>query len=174
VQIGKDGLVRLLNRQNLSGQGGPGHLGGELQTLPAPGGCEVLAQPVVWTDATNTTWIFVANDCGLAGYTLGTSNGTSRLSQAWEISTGGSSPILVDGVLFDAHNGAVTAYNPSNGAPLWTSTTTAATIGGIHWEGPILVNGTLLVPDESAHLTALGLPFAPGPDKVYLPIVLQR
>ena len=30
VQAGKEGLVRLLDRQNLSGQHGPGHVGGEL------------------------------------------------------------------------------------------------------------------------------------------------
>jgi hypothetical protein len=33
VQGGKDGHLRLLNLDNLSGEGGPGHIGGELQDL---------------------------------------------------------------------------------------------------------------------------------------------
>ena len=47
-QPGCDGAVlRLLNRDNLSGKGSPGNLGGDLQSLPAPGGCEVLTAPAV-------------------------------------------------------------------------------------------------------------------------------
>lgn len=38
VQSGKGGLVRLLDRDDLSGQGGPAHTGGELQLLNLPAG----------------------------------------------------------------------------------------------------------------------------------------
>src|SRR5262249_42745413 len=37
VQGGKDGVLRLVDRQNLSGQGGPRHVGGELQGIGTPG-----------------------------------------------------------------------------------------------------------------------------------------
>src|SRR5262249_6579740 len=48
VQAGKDDVLRLLDRQNLSGAGGPGHVGGELQIIATPGKCPVLTQPAVW------------------------------------------------------------------------------------------------------------------------------
>src|SRR5262249_49367586 len=40
IQTGKDGQIRLLDLTNLSGQGGPGHVGGELAILPVPQGGE--------------------------------------------------------------------------------------------------------------------------------------
>ncbi|PZS05520.1 MAG: hypothetical protein DLM70_06320, partial [Chloroflexi bacterium] len=39
--------LRLLNRDNLSGRAGPGHLGGDLSDAQAPGGSEVLTAPAV-------------------------------------------------------------------------------------------------------------------------------
>jgi hypothetical protein len=158
VEVGKDGLLRLLNRQNLSGAGGPGHLGGELQTIAAPGTCEVLTALAVWTDSSGTPWLFVANDCGLGGYKLTTTGGTSRLASAWQLPNGGSSPIVANGVLYVAHSGAVDARDPLTGNLLWSSAQTSTTIGGIHWESPILVDGKLYVADENAHITAYGLP----------------
>jgi hypothetical protein len=42
---------------------------------------------------------------------------------------------------------------------LWSSQQSAAggTIGDIHWESPIAVDGRVYVSDESAHLTAYRL-----------------
>lgn len=60
VQAGKDSTLRLINRQNLSGQGGPNHVGGEIQALPLPQGDDVDTQPAVWTDASGVTWVFVS------------------------------------------------------------------------------------------------------------------
>src|SRR5262249_31182017 len=49
VQSGKDGKIRLLDVRNLNGTGKAGTtLGGELQTLPAPGGAGVFTAPAVW------------------------------------------------------------------------------------------------------------------------------
>ena len=60
MQIGKDGVLRLLNLANLSGQGGPRHVGGELATirnLPW-----VLTRTLAWRDPdSGQTSIFVAN-----------------------------------------------------------------------------------------------------------------
>src|SRR5262249_55561432 len=42
LQSGKDGVLRLLNLDNLSGQGGPGQTGGEVATSSVPQGGEVL------------------------------------------------------------------------------------------------------------------------------------
>jgi outer membrane protein assembly factor BamB len=52
-------------------------------------------------------------------------------------------------VLYDASSGAIRALSPTTGSLLWQGT-----IGGIHWESPIVVNGVLYVTDESSHLTA--------------------
>src|SRR5260221_10714781 len=69
VQASKEGSLRLLNRQNLSGQGGPGHQGGELDTVDSPNHCPVLTQPAVWTDpAGRAPWLLVTSTCAIGGY----------------------------------------------------------------------------------------------------------
>ena len=50
VQAGKDAILRLLSLGDLSGQGGPGHTGGEVFSLPVPMGGQILTAPAVWTD----------------------------------------------------------------------------------------------------------------------------
>jgi outer membrane protein assembly factor BamB len=160
VQGGKDGLLRLLNRQNLSGQGGPGHVGGELQTIAAPGNCGVLTQPAVWTDPTShTIWLFVASGCAIGGYRVVTSGSHTALQQAWTASLDTTSPIIANGVLFAATSGQILAFDPRTGHQLWSSNQPSAggTIGVIHWESPIVVNGRLYCSDEYGHVTAYGL-----------------
>jgi outer membrane protein assembly factor BamB len=162
VQAGKEGLLRLLNRRNLSGQGGPGHLGGELQTLDAPDHCPVLTQPAVWTDpAGGAIWVFVSNSCAIGGYQVITSSqGVTRLHLMWSVGIGATSPLVAGGVLFaaTANNGLV-ALDPSNGRRLWSSADPAAggNIGAIHWESPIVAGGRLYCADENGQITAYGL-----------------
>ncbi len=66
VQGGKDALLRLLNLANLSGQGGPGHVGGEIgPIINVPQGGGVFSQPAVWINpADSSTWVFVVNGNG--------------------------------------------------------------------------------------------------------------
>ncbi|HET8626149.1 MAG TPA: PQQ-binding-like beta-propeller repeat protein [Thermomicrobiales bacterium] len=158
VQGGKDGVLRLLNRENMSGQGGPGHVGGEVQQVEAKG-CETFTQPVVWTAPDGTLWVFVAGECGLDGYRVLTdANGATRLSLAWNLSGKGTTPVLAGGVLFLATSGAVLAVNPTTGARLWTSAGPAAggTIGDIHWQSVIVSGGVLYVADEDGMFYAYG------------------
>lgn len=160
VQASKDSLLRLLNRQNLSGQGGPGHVGGELQTIATPGSCPVLTQPAVWTDASGAIWLFVTDGCALGGYqAVTTDHGDTTLRQVWSVPHGATSPIVAGGVLFTATQGQITALDPHTGRQLWSSADPAAggTIGGIHWESPIVVGGRLYCSDESGQLSAYGL-----------------
>lgn len=159
VQVGKDGILRLLNRENLSGQGGPGHLGGSLQTIQAPGGCAVLTQPAVWSDPTGQVWLLVSNGCGMAGYQVTVSNGTPRLRQAWSIGQGATSPVVANGVLYAASSGAVVALDPTSGQQLWSSAESSAggSIGQIHWESPIVVNGRVYCADEGNRVSAYGV-----------------
>jgi hypothetical protein len=159
VQGGKDAVLRLLNRQNLSGRGGPGHIGGELQTLGSPGA--VFDQPVVWTDpSSKTIWVFVGGMAGLAGYQVVTDgNGVTRLQQAWSNGDIGTTPVLAGGVLVQQENQAVLALDPHTGRTLWSSAqpSVGGTTGGIHWQSAIVVNGRVYAADEDAALTVFGL-----------------
>jgi len=156
LQSGKDAKLRLLNLDDLSGQGGPGHVGGELQKIGVPQGGVVLTAPAVWVNpADGATWVFVANPSGISGLKLGLDAGNkpqllTTSPNAWTTAPGGTSPIVANGILFIASSGAIRALDPTTGALLWLDTT----LGPIHWESPIVVNGRLYVTDENAHLLA--------------------
>ena len=153
VQSGKDGMIRLLNRDNLSSQGGPSHTGGELQILGVPQGGSVLTQPAVWQNpADQSVWVFVADDSGIAGLQLAVDpSGTPSLASKWANGGGGSSPVLANGILYYAGSGAIRALEPVTGRTLWTDT---ANVGGIHWESPIVVQGRVYLTDEASRLEA--------------------
>ena len=172
--------MRILNLDDLSGMGGPGHLGGELFDLDVPQGNEILTQPAVWVNpADNTTWVFVANDSGISGLRLVPDGGTGTpsLTKVWTSSVGGSSPVVANGVLFYVSDNAgmggtnqVYALDPVGAAGaakvLWQADlkalTGAAVVGGVHWEGVIVAHGRVYVTSEhgnSAAGTADGLGF---------------
>jgi outer membrane protein assembly factor BamB len=160
VQGGKDGMLRLVDRRNPSGAGEPGHLGGQLQLIRSAG-CATFTQPVVWTDGGGRIWVIVAGTCGIAAYqALTDAGGTTRLDLAWKVDDETTTPVLAGGVLFAATDGAVLALDPSTGRRLWSSDRdgVGGSIGDIHWESPIVVNGRLYVSDESGVMSAYGLP----------------
>jgi len=160
IQGGKDKKLRLIDRQDLSGEGGPGHLGGELQEIDSPV-CGTFTQPVVWTDERDQVKVIVAGTCGLAGYRVFTNaEGATHLRLAWKTSDKSTTPVLAGGVLFSATDGALLALNPRNGRHLWSSAqdNVGGTIDDIHWESPIAVNGRIYVSDQSGAMSAYGLP----------------
>ncbi len=151
VQGGKDGLLRLLNRTALGG------VHGELQVIPAT---ILFFAPAVWREPGVGTWVYVGDGSNVTAYRLRTdASGVSRLARAWVAHVPGTSPVIVNGVLFAAASNVMSALDARTGKTLWSSQGSAAggTIGGIHWESPIAVNGRVYVSDESAHLTAYGL-----------------
>lgn len=157
VQGGKDQKLRLLNLDNLSGNTtpGPGHLGGELQLINVPQGGLVFAQPAVWVDSSGTTWVFVATGNGVSGLTLGLTTTTPHkptLTKVWQNSSGGSSPVVANGVLY-YFSGSINALDPKTGAVLWSDSSPV----GVHWESPIVVNGRIYVTDEGGALWAYAL-----------------
>lgn len=160
AQAGKDGILRLLNREDMSGQGGPGHLGGELQDIDL--GCGLYTQPAVWTNpATGQVWVFVTTACGMRAYQVQTNaSGVTWLAQAWRTGDALTSPVVAGGVLFAAGSGALRAYDPTTGHTLWSSDQAGAggSIGAIHWESPIVVDGAVYITDENATITCYGLP----------------
>ncbi len=143
--------LRLLNRDNLSGEKRPGHLGGELQDIPAPGNCEVLTAPAVWKSPSGAIWVIYANDCGIAGYRLSSpSPAKFRLTLGWSVGTGGTTPVISRNVVYVAREGLLRALDPASGKVLWSG----AGIGGVHWEYPLLAGGRLFMTDQSGHLSA--------------------
>ncbi|HET7036423.1 MAG TPA: PQQ-binding-like beta-propeller repeat protein [Thermomicrobiaceae bacterium] len=159
VQGGKDGLLRLLNRADMSGQGGPGHVGGELQAIESAG-CATFTQPVVWSASDGTVWLIVAGTCALAGYQVVTDQaGATTLELGWKSGDIGTTPVLANGVLYLATSGALLALDPATGKHLWSSAETQPrqTIGSLHWESPIVVDGRVYIADEQGGLSAYGL-----------------
>ncbi|HET8907902.1 MAG TPA: PQQ-binding-like beta-propeller repeat protein [Ktedonobacterales bacterium] len=158
IQGGKDEKLRLVNRDDMSGKGGPGHLGGELAVLDWPG-CALFTQPVIWQEG-QTIWVTLAGRCGMATYQVGSDgNGDVTLHGIWHNDLDVTTPVLAGGVVFAAASGTVYALDAHSGRQLWKSDSPGAggTIGAIHWEGLIVVNGRIYIPDDNGKLTAYGL-----------------
>jgi hypothetical protein len=175
LQAGKDGQLRLINLDNMSGAGGPGHVGGELQAMAVPqggngyGGDLMREQTAVWVNpADASTWVFIGNGSGISGLQLGLDgNNAPSLTMRWNktgSANGSTSPIIANGVLFNAGacsgGTCVNARNPLTGDVLWSS----AHIGSLHWQSPILVNGAIYITDNSSKLWKFA---APASDTVF-------
>jgi len=152
IQIGKDGVLRVLRLADMSGGGRPGLTGGEIQKLAAPGGAEVLTAPATAPDpAGGEPWVFVANDLGVSGYQW--DPGSGGLVTRWTKLPGGSSPVWAGGLVFVASTGVVRALDPRTGDVLWSDTR----IGGIHWQSPIVALGNVYLEDDAGYLTAYSI-----------------
>ena len=167
MQTGKDAKLRLIDLDDMSGQGGPAHVGGEIQLIDVPqGGGGMREQPATWVDAQGTAWLFVANSSGLSGLTLGL-DGSNRpaLSPVWQKPSSTTSPIVANGVLYSISSCSggtcIVARDPATGNALWTS----EHISSPHWQSPILVDGVIYVMDGGGMLWAFGL--AALPDEIF-------
>jgi len=150
VQGGKDNPIRLLNRAHLGG------VHGELQELTAPGAV-LFSAPAAWRDGSGQTWVYIGDGSGTTALRLVTdAHGVSRLVVAWSVGGFATSPVVSNGMVFVSGDGGVKALDARTGRMLWTSANGAAggTIGSIHWESPIVVNGFVYISDEAGHLTA--------------------
>ena len=150
---GKDGIVRVLSLSRLDGRapqrGGLGatgsheRLGGELQTLPLPGGGQLFTAPAVWRQGARTT-MFVAGEHGTGAYTLR----GGRLRVVWQNGTPGTSPVLAGGLLYvyDPDAGGIEVYLPRSPHPI-------AHLAGEpgHWNSPIVLDGHVLEPEGNAN-----------------------
>ncbi len=142
---GKDGLLRVLDLAHIDGHPPSSHhvLGGELQTLPTPGGGQLITQPAVSHIRGHTT-AFVAESSGTAAYALR----GSHIYKLWEDSTGGTSPVLAGGLLYvyEPSGGGINVYAPASGHPI-------AKLPGSsgHWNSPIVVDGHVIEPEGNAN-----------------------
>jgi len=89
---GKDGKIRLLSLRKLSPAG---RKGGELQTISTHGATDLFTAPAV-LHADGQKWLFVADNAGLAAWTLV----GGRLRPAWSTNTPGTSPVVAGGLLY--------------------------------------------------------------------------
>jgi outer membrane protein assembly factor BamB len=142
---GKDGIQRVLKLSALDGSapGTPPHTGGEVQTLPTPGGQEIFTAPAVWHDL-----MFVADGGGTDAYRV--SGG--RMHLLWQSATAGTSPIVAGGLLYVYNpGGSLVVYLPSTGKVIATLTAASG-----HWNSPIVVDGHIIIPtgDDNDHLTS--------------------
>jgi outer membrane protein assembly factor BamB len=125
VQGGKDGIVRLLNLDNLSTRGSPGYTGGEvgqsLQMGSATAHQAVTTAPVVWTNpADGSQWVFIGHSGGIIGLRLSTApDGSPALTPMWQSFNPGASPLVANNVLYYAATHALRALDPATGTLLW-------------------------------------------------------
>lgn len=136
VQGGKDAKVRLLQLHTLPGVSR--RLGGELQTIPAPGGSAMFSVPAIWKGS----WVFMATDGGTAAWLLR----GGRLHPVWSNGNGGTSPVVAGNLLYVAGDGAVNVYDPTSGKQV-----AALPTGGVHWQSPIVVDGRVVVAEGNAN-----------------------
>jgi outer membrane protein assembly factor BamB len=148
VQGGKGKVLYLLDRTRLGG------VGGELQDVALPR--ELISAPAVWRDGANRVWIFLGTSPVTALTVVTNGQGQTRLQHAWSASVGGTSPVATDGLVFVASSNVVNALDSRSGKALWSSTSSGVggTIGSIHWQSPIVVDGGVYISDNAQHLTA--------------------
>ena len=140
AQGGKDGKIRLLSREAITGTAP--HTDHELQIVSTPSGTDLFTQPVVWQH-TGQTWMFAADNGGTAAWEL--ENG--KLQQRWKNDTGGTSPFEAGGLLFVyAPAGGLHVYEAASGKRI-----TTLPCGYGHWNSPIVLQGEIILPEGNAN-----------------------
>ena len=140
AQGGKDKLIRLLSASQIAGT--TAHAGGELQSVSTPSGNMMFTAPAVWRNE-GVTWLFAAD----AGATTAWKFDGGKLTQAWSLATGGTSPVVAGGLLYVYDAGSrLHIYDPASGTQI-----TALSCGGGHWNSPIVIDGRIVLPEGSAN-----------------------
>ncbi|HVU52593.1 MAG TPA: discoidin domain-containing protein, partial [Polyangia bacterium] len=156
MQSGKDAVVRLINLDNMSGQGAPGKVAGEVASAALTTGGEVQNPCATWINpADNKTWMYISSPSnGVNAYQLAVDGGGNpSLSPMWHQSTANNGGVTVaNGVLYYASNNNLHALSPTTGAQLWNATS----IGQIHWQTPTVANGVVYIGDNGREVTAFG------------------
>jgi outer membrane protein assembly factor BamB len=134
---GKDGLQRVLSLSALDGHppGTRPRTGGQLQSLPTPGGQQVFTAPAVWHNM-----LYVADGGGTSAYRVS----ARGLHPVWQNSTAGTSPVLAGGLLYvyDPGGGGIVVYEPTTGHVVATLPAPSG-----HWNSPIVVDGHVIEPE---------------------------
>jgi hypothetical protein len=117
-------------------------VGGELQTIAAPGGQGMFSDPAVWRHGSRTT-MFATTQGGTAAYAVR----GGRLRVAWKNAVAGTSPVLAGGLLYVQDlGGGVNVYRPGSGRRVAHLAT-----GDAHWQSPVIGGGRVLVAQGNAN-----------------------
>jgi outer membrane protein assembly factor BamB len=143
LQGGKDGLMRSLRLRRLNGSTHAGAItGGELRSIPTPGGAALFTAPAVWRRG-GTTWVVVADGAGTAAHRVV----RGQLQRVWLQGFGGTSPVVAGGLLFVYDpNGSLRILRPTTGGLVAT-----LPAGSGHWNSPIVVAGRIALPEGNAN-----------------------
>jgi outer membrane protein assembly factor BamB len=147
AQGGKDGAIRLLSRQRMRGTvslgaGGPGGLGGEVQTVSTPSGDRLYTAPAVLRDG-GTTTLFTADNGATAAWALR----DGLLHEQWRVSNGGTSPVVAGGLLYVYDpRGGLRVYDPATGRLV-----TTLDCGPGHWNSPVIVDDRIALPEGNVN-----------------------
>ena len=158
VVLGKDHRMKLINTADMSGKGGPGNTGGELQMIPTEELNMIRSFSAGWTNpADGSAWVYVAAERGLEAFKLtADSNGNPLLVRQWMATHGfTASPVVAGNMVFAAfgageHSSTQTfkhiqALDPTTGNVLWDAPTIEH-----HWSSPIVANGIVYLPQGNA------------------------
>jgi hypothetical protein len=155
LQSGKDAKLRIINLDNMSGQGGPGHTAGELFSMNLPQGGEVQNAVSTWIDPSDSsTWAYVvAPGNGIAGLRMSIdASGNPSLTSKWTIGGAAGAAVVANNVLFYVKGSTLFALNPATGAQLWQGAS-----GSVKFQSPVVANGIVYFCDNSNNLTAFSL-----------------
>jgi outer membrane protein assembly factor BamB len=151
VIAGKDHRLKLVNTADLSGQGGPGNLGGALQVLPVEELNTIRSFGAGWTNpADGSAWVYIAGEKGLEAFRLTQdAQGRPYLERKWMAAHGfTTSPVIAGGMVFAAFGAGeksvnqpfkrIEALDPATGTVLWDAPTLPH-----HWSSPIVAGGVV-------------------------------
>jgi hypothetical protein len=148
LQTGKDSKLHLIDLDDMSGTGAPGGVGGAIEVIDVPiSEFWMKTQPATWVDADGTAWVFMANGAGISGLKVALNATTSKpyLQPTWQKNSTATSAIVANGIVYHAGSCSggtcLIARDPHTGDVLWTS----ETVGSLHWQSPILVDGALYI-----------------------------
>jgi putative pyrroloquinoline-quinone binding quinoprotein/putative pyrroloquinoline-quinone-binding quinoprotein len=151
LQGGKDSTLRLLDiSKSLFGVTGSAgkKLGGEVQSLPLPGGDQTMFTAGAVLHTSGKTEVFVATNGGTAAYRFG----GNRLQKLWDNDNGGTSPVIAGGLVwvYDP-GGGLNVYRPDSGKVVRHFDTPSG-----HWNSPIVAGGRVYVPtgDSNDHASS--------------------
>lgn len=141
VQGGKDGALRVLDLQTVSGT--TAHKGGEAQSVSTPGGSAMFTAPAVLHQSSGSTLLFASDGGGTAAW----SYSGGHLTPAWSNGNSGTSPVVANGMLFVYDlGGTLRVYDAASG-----STIASLPCGGGHWNSPIVAEGRIALPEGNAN-----------------------
>ena len=164
LQSGKDGYLRLINLDNMSGQGGPKHMGGEVSALLLPsvsvanidpasclgmltnGPCVVKSPMATWINpADNKNWAFINGPMGMSAVRVSEYASATFLESMWTAPTtagvaGGA--FVANGVLYYANGSGLHWVDATTGLDA-TGNFPASGSGDPGHQTPVVIDGVV-------------------------------